>query len=173
MVLGLLHQGCRYGHEIDKVIEQRHMRVWSKLTRASLYQALARIEEKGWAKVAVEKDPGFPERRMYQLTANGEEALRSMLRDGLASMEPMEFKISIYISFIYLLEPEEAIEQLTKRLNARIEMVDSLPELKDEDMDKLGKPTNHELICGYYNLEIEWLRRLIDRLKLGTGQEGL
>ncbi|TWH56996.1 putative transcriptional regulators [Desulfitobacterium sp. LBE] len=165
MVLGLLYQGCKYGHEIDKVVTERHMRIWSKLTRASMYQALTRIEEKGWAKTTVEKDGNFPERKMYMLTDTGEKALKAMLHEGLASSEYVEFKISIYISFIYVLPPQEAIEQLTKRLKARMELMNTLPALSDEDDKRIGKKANHRLIKGYYQLEIEWLKSLLAELK--------
>ncbi|WP_018305330.1 PadR family transcriptional regulator [Desulfitobacterium hafniense] len=165
MVLGLLHQGCKYGHEIDKVVTERHMRIWSKLTRASLYQALTRIEEKGWAKATIERDGNFPEKKTYMLTDAGKEALNAMLNEGLASSEFIEFKLSIYMSFAYVLPPQEAIEQLTKRLNARIELMNTLPALTSEDDKRIGKKANYKLIKGYYELEIECLNTLIADLK--------
>lgn len=165
MVLGLLNQGCRYGHELDKVIEEHNLRIWSKMTRASMYQALARIKEKGWVETDVEKIGKSPERIVYTLTNAGREALKNMLLEGLASDEFMDFRISVPISFLYTLPPQEAIAQLEKRKGARAKMLAKFPPNSASDKKFTGQKANVKLILGYYQMEIEWLEWLISELK--------
>ncbi len=171
MVLGLLNQGRRYGHELDKVIEERHMRAWLKITRASMYQALARIKEKGWVNTSVEKIGNYPERTIYKLTDSGKKALNKMILDGLASDDFMEFHISVPISFIYTLPPQDAVIQLKKRKNSRVELLEKLPKDAENDDEKtLGERANIKLIVSYYKMELEWLEWLISELKQNAGK---
>lgn len=165
MVLGLLNQGYRYGHELDKVIEERNMRLWSKMTRASMYQALARIKEKGWVETDTEKEGKQPERTVYTLTDAGREALKSMVAEGLASNELMEFRISIPVSFQYILPPHEAVSQLEKRKKVLSQLLDRFPPIPEKNSSYIGRRANIKLIRGYYQMEMDWLEWLISELK--------
>lgn len=165
MVLGLLYRGCRYGHEIDKAIEERNMRLWSKITRVSMYKALARIKEKGWAQTSIEKEGKLPERTVYTLTDAGIEALKNMVSEGLASNEIIDFRISIPVSFMSMLPPLEAINQLNKRKKMVLELLEDIQATTEEDNPFLGKIANRKLIRGYYNMELEWIEWLILELK--------
>ena len=92
IVLGLLHSGCCYGHELDKVYKRCNMDLWTRSSRVSVYQALARLEKKGYATVSVEKSGNYPDRKVYTLTSAGEDALRDMVGRGLAANDLIEFK---------------------------------------------------------------------------------
>ncbi|MDR2197138.1 MAG: PadR family transcriptional regulator [Coriobacteriales bacterium] len=165
MVLGLLSQGYRYGHELDKVVEERRMRLWSKLTRETLYQALKRIEGKGWAVAATEKEGERPSRTTYTLTEKGQQSLRDMVADGLASQEVTNFDICVYVGFLYLLEPQDAIAQLRNRRASREAIVASIPETWTAENLPFGKRMNSKLIKSYYQMEIDWIDDIISDLK--------
>jgi DNA-binding PadR family transcriptional regulator len=162
MVLGLLNQGCKYGHELDNVVEERQMRLWSKLTRETLYQALKRIESKGWALTATEKEGKRPAKTTYTLTAAGRQALRAMVASGLSCQGGVNFDICVYVSFLYLLEPQEAIAQLQKRKASREAIAASIPQAADEQ--PFGKRMNSRLIRSYYQMEVDWIDAIISDL---------
>lgn len=165
MVLGLISQGYRYGHELDKVIEERNMRLWSKLTRVAMYKALTRIREKGWVKANTEKEGKQPERIVYTLTESGKEALKSLVAEELASNELMEFHISIPVSFLYILPPAEVIIHLEKRKKFLVQLLERISLIEDIDNCNVwGKRANGKLIHGYYRLEVQWLEWLISEL---------
>jgi DNA-binding PadR family transcriptional regulator len=164
MVLGLLSQGYKYGHELDKVVEERQMRLWSKLTRETLYQALKRIESKGWALTATEKEGKRPPKTTYTLTAAGRQALRAIVAGGLASQDCVNFDVCVYVSFLYLLEPQEAIRLLEERRRSREALVASIPQTEATDEPPFGKRVNSRLIRSYYQMEIDWIDAIISDL---------
>ncbi|HEX3046162.1 MAG TPA: PadR family transcriptional regulator [Bacillota bacterium] len=167
MVLGLISQGYRYGHELDKVIEERNLRLWSKITRVSLYQALIRLKKKGWVATTTEREGKAPERNVYTLTESGRAALVKMVSESLASNEPMEFLISIPVSFLYLLPSDQAIAQLEKRQKTVAQILGKIPVVQEDD--HFGRKANVKLIGGYYQMELQWLEWLISELK-GNGE---
>lgn len=164
MVLGLLNQGYRYGHELDKVVEERKMRLWTKMTRASMYQALTRLEKKGWVESSTEKNSKMPERKVYILTEAGNEALKNMIFEGLVSDEIMELNICVPISFLYTLPSDDAILQLRKREQAISQLLRDIPFINEEEDDYLGRKANAILIRKCYETQLQWLNWLINEL---------
>ena len=170
IVLGLLHSGCCYGHELDKIYKMRNMNLWTKSSRVSVYQALNRIEKKGYATVSIEKSGNYPDRKVYALTPAGEDALREMVTKGLGTNDLIEFKICAYFSFFDLLPTEEVIRQLEKRMENCAGLLEVLTpsddvDLREEDSRHFIRRHNVKLVRGYYELEIRWLEELIAELK--------
>lgn len=171
LVMGLLHQGYHYGHELEKVYKRRNMGLWLKITRSAIYQTLERIEKKGWAQMVLEKKDNFPTRKVYTLTKAGEKALQQMIYDGLGDDELLEFKANMYFSFIEVLPADVAIAQLEKRMTERQQLLEALPVDSDDQASKgdaylyFIRKHNVALIRGYYELEIQWLTSLITEIK--------
>ena len=96
---------------MDEVVNVRH--------RASLYQTIARLERGGLIEVhGTARTEKRPERTVYQLTAPGRGTLHAWLREMLArpASEFPEFPAAL--SFIYLLNPDAAREELGRRADA-------------------------------------------------------
>lgn len=167
LVLGFLSQGYHYGHEIEKLYKQRNMHLWLKVTRASIYQALDRIEKKGWARMTLEKSGNFPQRKVYTLTGAGQQAFQEMIREGLGADELLEFKLSMYFSFMDALPTDDVIVQLNKRRQQRLALLAAIPEVIPEEIQFPDDPKsfvrrhNVALVRGYYQLELQWLESLM------------
>lgn len=166
MILGLINQGYQYGHELNKVIEERQLRLWTKITRASIYQALARLSKKGWVESRTERVGKMPERTIYSLSDEGSKALKNMIVQGLATNEYMEFNISISVSFLSIISPYEAISQLEKRKVVVSQALKEFPIVDEEDNTHLPRKANLKLLRGYYEMELKWLEWLISELEL-------
>lgn len=166
LVLGLLHSGARYGHEIDKYMEQMKLRYWTKTNRATIYQTLQRVEKKGWVKSAIESAGNMPSRKVYTLTPEGTKALQDMVAAGLASREMVTFDYSIAVGWLEVLPPSLVMEQVMQRKT----FVDSiLLELSQEDTANkdiyLGRRANVKFLKAYYEMESKWLEWLLQELK--------
>ncbi len=48
VVLGFLAEQPRHGYDLDAVIQQRGIRVWTSLAFSSIYYVLNRLESRGW-----------------------------------------------------------------------------------------------------------------------------
>lgn len=166
MVLGLLNEGYRYGYELDKVLEERHMRYWAKLSRKSIYLALQRMTKKGWVEADTRKEGEMPVQTVYSLTSAGKERLEEMVAEGLGSQELVKFENSIPMAFLYILPPDEAIARLRLRREWLSQFVEQIPsqELDRNPEIRLGKRANIRLLRAHYEMEIEWLDWVVSEL---------
>ena len=75
LILRALQQGPAHGYEVSRWVRERTHAVL-KLEDAALYQALHRLEERGW----IESEWGLSENnrraKFYELTAEGKRQLR-------------------------------------------------------------------------------------------------
>ena len=116
-VLGLLVGGPLHPYAMQRLIKE-----WGKDQvvnvghRANLYKTIKRLDEAGLIAVrGTERDQQYPERTVYQITADG----RQLVLDWLATMvstprnEFPEFPAAL--SFVMLLGPEASEEALRRR----------------------------------------------------------
>ena len=85
--------------------------------RANLYKTIERLREGGLIEVAkVERDQRFPERTVYQLTADGWRVGREWLTEMLATPRNEFPEFPAALSFVFGLSPEEALTALERRV---------------------------------------------------------
>src|SRR5262249_26269559 len=85
-LLGMLNLGPMSGYDLKKLIEFSTANFWNE-SYAQIYPMLKQLAEEGFATSHTEKQEGKPERRIYTLTGNGLEELRSWLA------EPVEYQV--------------------------------------------------------------------------------
>jgi DNA-binding PadR family transcriptional regulator len=128
LILALVRGGLSSGYAIRKFIAHQRMEVFWATTFAQIYPELAGLEDEGY--IAGREDPqGARQRRVYELTAEGEEALLSWLR--APAIPPMELRDEglLRLAFADHLPREEAID-LVRRLRERAEA--ALQEFREE-----------------------------------------
>ena len=111
----MLHLGPRHGYEIKKDVE-RALGGMVPLNNKTLYLALKRFEEMGAVTRQVITQDGKPNRHLYQLTEHGIELLHAQLRDFEPEQAGADAEFFTRVSFFDLLEPNERVVILTKRL---------------------------------------------------------
>ena len=171
MVLGLLMEGERHGYDLAKEMELRGLLRWTHASKVAVYKSLARLEEEGCLTSWTERGGNQPERRVYAITAQGEEKLRDLVYSLCSSREPLRFDTSVGLAFIRYLNPQEAREALQTRLEyleAQEKRVgrerDILEGLADDIfMHILGRER------AAYREEARWLGRVIGRIDVGGG----
>lgn len=126
VILGLLLEKEMYGYEILNAIKMRHLDDWAKISTSSLYRALERLEHDGFVHVKREKVGKTPQRNIYDVTEKGKKRLAANLRKAIGKFYYNENPFGIALSFIYGLEPEEAISLLNRRLKKVEELIDHL-----------------------------------------------
>lgn len=138
-ILGILCQQSQYGYELEKTIEERGMRVWTKIGFSSIYYALKKLENKGLIKSSMEDVEGRPSRKVYSVTEFGYTAMREKLREVLSQNKKMISSFDLGIAYHFLLESEEVIECLTRYLASLNERETQLKR-KMEEREKEGVP---------------------------------
>lgn len=118
VVLGLLAEGPRYGYELLERFRERAMGSWVEIGRASVYQALRRLEAAGAVAGHEQEGSEGPDRRVYRITSTGRARLRAGLRERAAEAHPYASEASLALGFLHLLTPAEAVRVVEARAAA-------------------------------------------------------
>jgi DNA-binding PadR family transcriptional regulator len=118
VVLGFLTEGPRYGYELLERFRQRSMAEWVEIGRASVYQALGRLEETGAVSAQQQEGTEGPDRRVYRIARAGRDRLRRGLAERLEGAGPYETDGGVALGFVHLLRPEEARRAISAREQA-------------------------------------------------------
>lgn len=111
VVLGLLAEGPRHGYELLERFRERGMDLWAEVGRASVYQALRRLEREGALAGRQQEGSEGPDRRVYRITSTGRARLRAGLREH-ARGSPLA------LGFLHLLPSDEAGRVVAARAQA-------------------------------------------------------
>lgn len=76
ILLRLLSRSDYYGYQLDKIIEDHHMRQWAGIGFSSIYNLLNKLEKKGLVTSHFEKEHGSPRRKVYSITLEGRGELK-------------------------------------------------------------------------------------------------
>jgi len=87
VVLGMVRLGARSGYEIKQTVEQSIRYFWT-ISQVQIYPSLERLEQAGLITGRAEPR-GRRRRRVYEITEQGDAALRQWLRRA----EPMPFEL--------------------------------------------------------------------------------
>ncbi len=110
VVLGLVRLGSRSGYEIKRAAEASTRFFWA-LSPPQIYSELAALERSKLLR-GRESPRGGRQRRVYELTPAGEQALRDWLRaPGEQTMEVRDIAL-LKLFFADVLTPAEVLEQV-------------------------------------------------------------
>ena len=80
IILRLLMSKDMYGYELDRLIEENRIRQWADIGFSSIYNILNKLERKELVTAYHNKQPGSPERKMYQISRHGKNELRKEVK---------------------------------------------------------------------------------------------
>ena len=126
VVLGLLAQGPAHGYGLVERFRARSMDRWVGAGRASIYQALVRLEAAGSIAGRAEDGPEGPDRRVFRITRAGRSRLRAGVRGHLGSQGPYAAEAGAALSFLEALSPDDLRGGLADREEALAQLVASL-----------------------------------------------
>jgi DNA-binding PadR family transcriptional regulator len=115
LVLGMLAEQPMYGYEVLERLRLRGGSEWAGVAKASVYQALQRLDRDGYATARAESGREGPDRRTYRLTRAGRARLRQALLEGFDAEAPYETDVAVPLAFCHLLDPREARDAIARR----------------------------------------------------------
>jgi len=170
MVLGVLTEGEMHGYQLHRHLADRGFLRWARASKVAIYKTLAKLERDGYLSSRVDREGSAPEKKVYRLTTRGEERLKDLVFTALAEKEPLRMEESLAIPFLGLLQEDEVLEGLEKRLCylrttlARLEREEELLKELGGEMEDLLR----EKEVARYREEIRWLERVWDKWGDGT-----
>lgn len=170
-VLGLLGGGPLHPYAM-----QRRIKAWGKDQvvnvgqRANLYKTIDRLHQAGLIAVRqTERDQGFPERTVYELTEEGLRQGREWLADMLSTPRNEFPEFPAALSFVFGLTPEEALAALERRAAL---LRETLARLDRELAAESGPPRLFLLETEYLRAvtaaEVSWVSGVVEDLRKGT-----
>jgi DNA-binding PadR family transcriptional regulator len=170
-VLGMLGGGPLHPYAI-----QRRMKAWGKDQvvnvgqRANLYKTIDRLHQAGLITVRqTERDPGFPERTVYELTDEGLRQGREWLAEMLSTPRNEFPEFPAALSFVFGLTAEEALAALERRASL---LRENLARLDRELAAESGPPRLFLLETEYLRAvtaaEISWVDGVVEDLRKGA-----
>ncbi|MGW8490134.1 PadR family transcriptional regulator [Streptomyces sp. NPDC055886] len=174
LVLGAVRMhGRAHGYQVRNDLEYWGAHEWSNAKPGSIYHALKQMAKQGLLR-AHETAPstvGGPPRTEYEVTGEGLEEYRTLLRDAIRSYDQDMDVLSAAVGFIVDLPREEAVALLKERVEAMKGWRDEVteyytPEDGPESLGHIGEIMNlwvHSADAG-----AEWTRGLIERIEGGA-----
>jgi len=170
-VLTLLLEKAMHPYEMQRLIKERGKdQVINVQQRASLYQTIAQLQRAGL--IAFHKtahQEGLPDKTIYKITQQGHETAVAWLREMLAAPAQTFPEFPAALSFLPLLRPEDALQQLQSRaaaLSKRVAEIDAeMAELKPK-LDRLFL-LESEYLRTTTQAELTWVQAVITDLKRG------
>jgi DNA-binding PadR family transcriptional regulator len=138
-VLGLLCERPLYGYTIEKIIEERGMRYWTKIGFSSIYYVLKRLEGRGLITSTCEQQETGPSRRIYTITPAGRRDMEMAVRGFLSTYTRNISAFDLGIANLTLLPPKDVTSSLKKRLGM-IDKAVSIITLGREERYREGRP---------------------------------
>jgi DNA-binding PadR family transcriptional regulator len=118
VVLGLLADERLYGYELLERFRSRNLDLLIDVGRASVYQALRRLEQEGLVAGKAQDGREGPDRRVFKITRAGRDRLRKGVAERLGAEASYEGDSNLALGFSPLLTSEEAKRGLATRQDA-------------------------------------------------------
>lgn len=169
VVLGLVAEEPRYGYELLERFRERSMGEWVEVGKASVYQALKRLERRRLvAGRSLEASSG-PGRRVYRITTAGRGELRTALLESAAVASAYESDGGVALGFAHLLTAEDGRRALAAR-GAALEARRAELDAERARLVSLGSAAAAiaaralELQAAFVDAETSWLAKLRPQL---------
>jgi DNA-binding PadR family transcriptional regulator len=171
IVLWQLFEGPMHAYRMQKMFEaQGKDRVVNLRSRASLYQALERLERHGLVEVhETRRAEGYPDRVVYAITDVGRDVARQWLREMLHDTEGEYPEFIAALSILFGLEPDDAraeLELRAEKLQAALDATKRGLAVADTGLPRLFL-LEEEYRKAMLEAELSWLGGVIDDLREG------
>jgi DNA-binding PadR family transcriptional regulator len=156
LLLGLLRKREMHGYQLSEFLDT-HLGLFFDLKKATAYNLLGKMEEKGWVESREEQEGKRPPRRVFTITSEGEELFQDLLRESLAEYSPAVFPGNVPILFLDALPPPERHELLAHRKDAIRDRLIAL----ETHLDHIAHPLfDHKL--QILRAEQDWVEGLME-----------
>ena len=158
MILGALIERPMSAYEMDKVLEERNIRRWIRISSPSVYRNVIRLCEEGYTEGTVVREGEMPEKTVYTITEAGRERFAQLMEQAAALPARVDFGFLPVLANISLVDEDTGralIDELIETHRATAERVERLI----PSYDRLEARATMELCVDTYRLVVEHLKR--------------
>lgn len=172
-ILAFLEYEPMSGYDLKKLFDVSVAHFWSA-TQSHIYKSLEGLEKKGWVEAQVIPQEGKPNRKEYQITAEGRSELRRWLVTPLA-MDPVREACLIQIFFSHFSTNEEIaalFDVRMKEIREHLQMLKTVAQTSiDENAKQVGIERARQLWqmtldygIDYYEFELAWHEKMLKKI---------
>lgn len=160
LLLGLIQEQEMHGYRLNEFISGA-MQSCVDLKKSTAYYLLDKLTRQGYVTHTEEQSGNRPVRRVYRITAAGQQRFDALLRDSLRTFQPQRFPGDTGLIFLEKLPTAEAIALLQKRRSA---LMEALAQARLAPPHSGGQQwvIEHQVVT--MEAELSWLDSLINRL---------
>jgi DNA-binding PadR family transcriptional regulator len=159
LLLGLLRKREMHGYQLSDFLET-HLAMFFDLKKATAYNLLGKMEEKGWVSSREEQEGKRPPKRVFAITPEGEALFQELLRTAIPEYRRAAFPGNVPILFMDALpraELEDLLDQRRENIRERMGVLET-------HLDHVGHPLfDHHLLI--LEAELTWVEGLIEGLE--------
>ncbi|HEX2622423.1 MAG TPA: PadR family transcriptional regulator [Phototrophicaceae bacterium] len=165
-ILSLLSESARYGHELQKVIEERGLREWVAIGFSSIFYLLNKLEHQHMIAGELQPDPSGVARKRYSLTDAGRGVLQTAVADLLRQPHAFGSGFELGLANLGVLKPPQIYLMLTHHradLKQRLETVERSWERHQREetpADYIRALYTHSI--SVMKAELEWMTGFIE-----------
>ena len=162
LLLGMLRTTEMHGYQINEIVDM-HLGSSVHITKPTAYRLLKQMTEDGWILFRDEQEGNRPQRRVYNITAQGELEFQKILRQCLAHYDAPEYRSAVCLAFLDLIPGEEVGHLLSQR---RKVIEKALGKLSASEMhhDSFQLVLDNQIF--HLKAELEWLNQVLDSMKI-------
>jgi DNA-binding PadR family transcriptional regulator len=161
LLLGILRRQKMHGYQLYEYIDQG-LSACSDLKKPTAYYLLNKMAQDGWLSEETSQEGNRPPRKVYRMTAEGEEVFQRLLRENLASYITPAFPNEIGLAFLDELDPQEALELLQERRTS-LSALRAAAQAAPVHQGSLQLVLDHQ--THFLSSELVWLDRVIESLQ--------
>ena len=160
LVLWLLSESSLHGYRIKKILDDETLRFWFPVEYGSIYAVLRTLERHGFVRaLASEQEGQRPARTRYEITREGREHVRDLLRKAWLELPSPAEPFQLALAARSELSEDEVRELLAERADALRARLDHLEALRRGAPAAEMAERSHALTVA----ELHWVEELIGR----------
>ena len=166
-LLGLLCEEPMHPWQIEKVVRERDMRLWTDLSQATIYKQLSLLLKTGLVECRQKIGRGRL-RKIYTITRLGRERLLGKLRELLSEPQPTKWPVDLGTYNLHLLPAGEAVASLKryrKKLEEGIACYRRLIEYLESCQCRANRCALARRPIYLFKAEICWVDDLVEQLR--------
>ncbi len=161
VVLACLIERPVHGYDLLERMKARGMARWADVGKASVYQALQRLDRQGLIAGRDQGGTTGPDRRVFRITRSGRERLAAGLEERFGSTDPYESDAGLALGFAQVLGPAAARRALAERDRALRDLIETLGHERDgldaDDPGGAAARAMHDRQIALAEAESRWI----------------
>lgn len=167
-ILSIIAEAPKAGLDIQDVIEERNLRLWTLIGVESIYYVIEKLHKQGLIENIDENPSNDPKVRLYRITSAGIGLLQTSVTDLLSSPQFVLHGLSLGLANLTVLQSIQIVNALNDyRSSLRLRHEDLQTQL--QSLDEANTPFHIQSMFEYQILmlktELDWLSQWIPKLQ--------